>query len=62
MILDAVLLLLVTIAIQLLKNKFPNFLFFPTGAVLFLPPDDTNDSNPPPKDIKPKKKKEKTQA
>ena len=39
MILDAVLLLLVTVAMQLLKNRFPNFLFFPKGAVLFLPPE-----------------------
>ena len=38
MILDAVLLLLVTVGMQLIKNKIPNFLFFPKGAVLFLPP------------------------
>ncbi len=40
MILDALLLLLVTVAMQLIKNKLPNFLFFPKGAVLFLPPDE----------------------
>jgi hypothetical protein len=39
MILDAALLILITLGLQLVKNSFPNFLFFPKGAVLFLPPE-----------------------
>lgn len=50
MILDAALLLLVTFGLQLIKSRFPNFLFFAKGAVLFLPPEDLPE-------IKPKKKK-----
>jgi hypothetical protein len=40
MILDAILMLIVTLALQLIKNKLPDFLFFPKGAALFLPPDE----------------------
>ena len=50
MIVDAILLLLVVVGLQLVKNKFPNFLFYPKGAVLFLPPEETEEN-------KPKKKK-----
>lgn len=57
MIIDAILLLLVTVGMQLIKNRFPNFLFFPKGAVLFLPPDE----QPEPTDKK-SKNKNKTQA
>lgn len=54
MILDAALLILITLAIQLLKKKYPNFLFFPKGAVLFLPPEEVPE-------IKPKKKSDKAE-
>lgn len=52
MIFDAVLLLLIVLVLQFIKRNFPNFLFFPKGAVLFMPPEDR-----PEKDDKPKKKK-----
>ena len=39
MILDAILLIGTVLSLQLIKNQFPNFLFFPKGAVLFMPPD-----------------------
>ena len=41
MIVDSILLILIVLGLQLIKNKFPNFLFFPKGAVLFLPPEDS---------------------
>ena len=50
MILDAGLLIAVTFGVQFIKNKYPNFLFFPRNAVLFMPPDDLPEG-------KPKKKK-----
>ncbi len=52
MILDCILTVLIFVALQILKARYPNFLFFPKGAALFLPPNDTQE--------KPKKKKEKT--
>jgi len=52
MILDAAILVAVVVGVQLTNNVFPNLLFFPKGAVLFMPPEDVNDG-------KPKKKKEK---
>lgn len=45
-------LILIVLGLQLIKNKFPNFLFFPKGAVLFLPPEDS------PEEKKTNKKKE----
>jgi hypothetical protein len=52
MIFDAVLLLSLFVGLHYTKTKYPNFLFFPKGAALFLPPNiDT--------EVKPKKKKEK---
>jgi hypothetical protein len=53
MIFDAILLILIFIGLHYVKLKYPNFLFFPKGAALFLPPN--NDG-----EVKPKKKKEKT--
>jgi hypothetical protein len=50
MILDAILLILIVLGLQIIKSNYPNFLFFPKGAVLFLPPQD-------PKDPKPRKNK-----
>lgn len=50
MILDAAILIGVVVIVQLAQNKFPNLLFFPKGAVLFMPPEDVNEG-------KPKKKK-----
>lgn len=52
MIIDAALLLLIVLGLQYIKNRFPNFLFFPKGAILFMPPEDRAE-----KDVKPKKKK-----
>ena len=46
MILDLALLLAVVVGVQLLQNKYPNMLFFPKGAVLFLPPDNVPDQKP----------------
>lgn len=46
MIIDAALFLAIILGVQLVKNKFPNFLFFPKGAVLFLPPDDLPEPQP----------------
>jgi hypothetical protein len=42
MILDAAILVAVVIGVQLAHNAFPNLLFFPKGAVLFMPPEDTS--------------------
>ena len=50
MILDAILLIIIVFVVQYIKSKNPNFLFFPKGAVLFLPPEDIPD-------VKGKKKK-----
>ncbi len=54
MIFDAVLLISLFVGLHYIKLKFPNFLFFPKGAALFLPPN-------PDAEVKPKKKKEKTE-
>jgi hypothetical protein len=53
MILEALLLIIIIFAVQIAKNKYPNFLFFPKGAVLFMPPEETQVQE------KPKKKKDK---
>ena len=39
MIFDAVLLISLFIGLHYVKSKYPNLLFFPKGAALFLPPD-----------------------
>ena len=41
MILDAVLLILTLLSLHIIKANYPNFLFLPLGAALFLPPEDT---------------------
>ena len=41
MILDAVLLILTLLSLHIIKANYPNFLFLPRGAALFLPPEDT---------------------
>lgn len=38
--LDSFLLLLIIAALHFIKFKYPNFLFFCKGAVLFLPPEE----------------------
>lgn len=38
-VLDSLLLLLIVVALHLTKLKYPNFLFFCKGSILFLPPD-----------------------
>lgn len=39
MIFDAVLLIGIVFGVQFLQTKYPNILFFPKGAVMFLPPE-----------------------
>lgn len=51
MILDGILLITIFVGLHFAKAKYPNFLFYPKGAALFLPPDN------PPADANPKKKK-----
>ncbi len=46
MILDAVLLILTLLSLHIIKANYPNFLFLPQGAALFLPPEDTTENRP----------------
>jgi hypothetical protein len=46
MILDAILLILTLLSLHIIKANHSNFLFFPRGAALFLPPEDTLENRP----------------
>lgn len=55
LLLDSFLLLIIIVALHFIKIKYPNFLFFCKGAILFLPSDEE-------KPIPKKSKKEKEEV
>lgn len=56
---DILVFLLIIVALHLYKAKYPNFLFFCKGSVLFLPPDDEPANNEKPKPKSKEKKDDK---
>lgn len=46
MIVDTVLLVSIYAGLHYLNSKIPNIMFFPKGAVLFMPPEDKPENRP----------------